>query len=244
MFDSGNGSRTGAVNRPMAGTMQEERPRAPGLSPLSRLVLLALFIAVATVVVLLVPVPPVEELREMTDRAGWWGPIGFVAGYAALTLAPVPKNVLSVAAGVLFGFGAGLVIVFSAAMIGASAAFWLGRALGRDAVEKFTKTRIEKVDRVLRKRGFVAVIGVRLVPVLPFTAINYSAGLTSLGWWPYFFGTLLGILPGTLSFVALGAYGLELGWQAQLALAVLGVLTLAGVIVAVRARRKNGGIGV
>ncbi|MBG6192282.1 putative membrane protein YdjX (TVP38/TMEM64 family) [Arthrobacter sp. CAN_A212] len=192
----------------------------------------------ATIVVLFVPIPPVDDMRDLVERAGWWGPVGFMAGYAALTLAPLPKNILSVAAGILFGFGPGLVIVYCAAMIGASAAFWLGRALGRDAVEKFTGTRVAKVDALLSKRGFAAVIGVRLIPVLPFTAINYSAGLTALGWWPYFLGTMIGIFPGTVSFLALGAFGLELGWPAQLALAVLGGLTLTGVILAVRARQK------
>nr|WP_253905211.1 VTT domain-containing protein [Arthrobacter sp. H14] len=116
---------------------------------------------------------------------------------------------------------------------------WLGRLLGREAVEKLTGTRVDKVDRVLRRRGFAAVIGVRLVPVLPFTAINYSAGLTSLGWRPYFLGTGLGILPGTISFVALGAYGLGFGWQTNLAAGVLGVLTLAGVFFAVRRGRRE-----
>ncbi|MHA7155624.1 TVP38/TMEM64 family protein [Arthrobacter sp. TMN-50] len=214
------------------------RARPGSLTPVRRLVLLAVVIITATILVIFVPVPPVSEMRDLVDRAGWWGPVGFVAGYAALTLAPLPKNVLSIAAGVLFGFGPGLVIVYCAAMIGASAAFWLGRGLGRDAVERFTGTRVAKVDALLTRRGFVAVIGVRLVPVLPFTAINYSAGLTALGWWPYFFGTLIGILPGTMSFLALGAFGFELGWPAQLALAVLGGLTLAGVILAVRSRRK------
>jgi uncharacterized membrane protein YdjX (TVP38/TMEM64 family) len=211
-----------------------QRPGAVG-----RLVLLVAFIALATVIVLLVPLPSVKELRAIMDGAGWWGPVAFIAGYAALTLAPVPKNVLSIAAGVLFGFGPGLLIVYSAALIGAAAAFWLGRALGREAVEKLTGTRVEKVDALLRTRGLVAVIGVRLVPVLPFTAINYSAGLTSLGWWPYILGTMLGIVPGTVSFLALGAYGLELGWQAQAAFAALGVLTLAGVVAAVRSRKKR-----
>lgn len=226
--------------------MQEvhEHGRPPFLTPIRRVVLLALVIVAATIVVLAVPIPPVDELRALVERAGWWGPVGFMAGYAALTLAPLPKNVLSIAAGVLFGFGPGLVIVYLAAMLGASVAFWLGRALGRDAVERFTGTRVAKVDEVLSKRGFVAVVGVRLVPVLPFTAINYSAGLTAVGWWPYFLGTMVGILPGTVSFLALGAFGLEFGWPAQLALAALGVLTLAGVIFAVRSRRKNRRPGV
>lgn len=221
--------------------MQEDhaRRRAPFLTPLRRVLLLVAIIVAATVVVLTVPIPDVDELRALVEQAGWWGPVGFVAGYAALTLAPVPKNVLSIAAGVLFGFGPGLAIVYCAALLGASAAFWLGRALGRDAVEKFTGTRVEKVDAVLSKRGFPAVVGVRLVPVLPFTAINYSAGLTALGWWPYFLGTMIGILPGTVSFLALGAFGLEFGWPAQVATAALGLLTLAGLIVAVRSRRRN-----
>lgn len=124
--------------------MQERHPspRISGLNPTWRLVFLVLFIAIATVVVILVPIPPVEQLRAIMDRAGWWGPAAFIAGYAALTLAPVPKNVLAIAAGILFGFAVALIIVFSAAMIGAATAFWLGRALGRDAVEKFTGTRV------------------------------------------------------------------------------------------------------
>lgn len=83
------------------------------------------------------------------------------------------------------------------------------------------------------------MVGVRLVPVLPFTAINYLAGLTSAGWWPYILGTALGILPGTLSYVTLGAFGAKLGWQVQAAAVVLGLLTIAGLVVAVRKRRRK-----
>lgn len=213
--------------------------RAPRLTPVRRLLLLGSIIVAATVIVLLVPLPPVEELRALVDRAGWWGPLGFVLGYAALTLAPIPKSVLSIAAGVLFGFLPGLLLVYGAALLGATGAFWLGRLLGRDAVEKFTGTRVERVDAVLSERGFLAVVGVRLVPVLPFTAINYSAGLTALGWWPYFLGTMVGILPGTVSFLALGAYGLDFGWPATLAAATLGILTLGGLLYTLRLRRKR-----
>lgn len=202
-------------------------------------VLLVVALAVFTVAALLLPLPPLEEIRGLVAEAGWWGPVGFGLGYAALTLAPLPKNVLSIGAGVLFGFGPGLLVVYLAAMVGASAAFWLGRALGREAVERFTGTRVAKAEDVLDRHGFVAVVGVRLVPVLPFTAINYSAGLTSLGWWPYFLGTLIGIVPGTASYLALGAYGFDSGARAGLALAVLGVLTLAEVALAARARRRS-----
>ena len=98
---------------------------------------------------------------------------------------------------------------------------------------------MERVDELLHRRGLAAMIGVRLVPVLPFTAINYTAGLTSIRWWPYLLGTAIGILPGTVSFVTVGAFGLQPGWQLHAALGALGVLTLAGLVVAVRRRRKG-----
>lgn len=202
-------------------------------------VLLVVALGVFTSAALLLPLPPLEEIRGLVDGAGWWGPVGFGLGYAALTLAPVPKNLLSIGAGVLFGFGPGLLVVYTAAMLGASAAFWLGRGLGRDAVERFTGIRVAKVEGLLDRHGFAAVVGVRLVPVLPFTAINYAAGLTSLGWWPYLWGTLIGIIPGTASYLALGAYGFDSDARTELALAVLGILALAGVALAVRARRRS-----
>lgn len=228
----------GGTRREAAGT----ESRCPGVNrtrALWRFGILLLLVAAATVSVLVFPLPPVGQIRSFFAGTGWWGPVVFIIAYAALTLAPVPKSVLSVAAGLVFGLGAGTVVVYVAAMLGSVAAFWLGRWLGREAVEKFTGTKVEKVDQLLRRRGLAAMIGVRLVPVLPFTAINYAAGLTSIGWWHYFLGTAIGILPGTVSYVALGAFGLKPGWQLDLALGTLGVLTLAGLVVAVLRRRKR-----
>ncbi|MEC5182183.1 putative membrane protein YdjX (TVP38/TMEM64 family) [Arthrobacter sp. CG_A4] len=218
----------------MTGSVPGSRRRA-----VIRLGILVVLVAAAAVAALVFPLPPVEEIRNYFGTTGWWGPAAFILAYAALTLAPVPKNVLSVAAGLVFGFAGGIAVVFIAAILGSIIAFWLGRWLGREAVEKFTGARVEKVDQLLRRRGLAAVIGVRLVPVLPFTAINYTAGLTSIRWWPYFLGTAIGILPGTLSYVTLGAFGLQPGWQLSLALGALGVLTVAGLVFAVRRRRKD-----
>lgn len=217
------------------GGVTEEQRRA-----IYRFAALVIFIAAAAAAALLFPLPSLEELQDYFTETRW-GPVVFVLGYAALTLSPVPKSALSIGAGVVFGLVGGIGVVVAAALLGAAAAFWLGRRLGREAVEKFTGVRVEKLDAVLRRRGFAAVLGVRLVPVLPFTAINYLAGLTSVGWRPYFWGTAVGILPGTASYVALGAFGMQLGWQVQVAAAALGLLTLAGLIVAVRRRRKGAG---
>jgi uncharacterized membrane protein YdjX (TVP38/TMEM64 family) len=62
--------------------------------------------------------------------------------YPAAAFAPLPKNVLAAMAGLLFG----LAVVFLAALLGALAAFALGRALGREAAERITGTRVAPVD--------------------------------------------------------------------------------------------------
>ncbi len=222
-----------------SGDSEAEKTRESRKPVIAKAVALMMVIGIFTALALAFPIPSVEQLRSMIAEIGWWGPVGFCIGYAALTLAPVPKNVLSITAGVLFGFGPGLLIVYIAAVAGAASAFWLGRFLGRAAVERFTGARVARVDDILRGHGFATVAGARLIPVLPFTAINYSAGLTSVGWWPYLAGTALGIIPGTASYVALGAYGFDPGFRAEAALAVLGLLTIGAAVFAVRKRRQS-----
>lgn len=212
-------------------------PFAGRSSIVARAIALGLFVAVAVAVGVLVPLPALDDVRSTVADLGWAGGLVFALLYAAITLTPAPKNVLSVAAGFVFGFGLALALVYLGALLGAAVAFALGRWLGRDAVERYTGARVARLDELVRRRGLAAVIGVRLIPVIPFTAINYGAGLTAVRRRDYALGTALGIIPGTVAYVALGAFGLELGWPAWVAIGVLGLLTLGGAIGAERGRR-------
>lgn len=200
--------------------------------------LVGLLIA-AVIVAFTVPLPSMDQIRLWIDGAGFLGEVGFVFGYAIITLTPVPKNVLSIAAGFAWGLVLGVGLVFVGALLGAALAFVLGRALGRDAIERFTGARVKAVDELLQRRGLLSMIGVRLIPVLPFTVINYAAGLTAVRIRDYALGTAIGIIPGTVSYVAVGAYGAELNGGFFVALGVLGVLTIGGILVAYRWRRKK-----
>lgn len=205
-----------------------------------RLVALALLVAAGVLVAVLVGLPDPEQLRADITAAGPTAPVLFVLLYAVVTLAPLPKNVFAALAGLLFGLVAGVAVVLLAALLGAVAAFALGRMLGRDAVERFTGARVARVDALLRRRGLLAVLAVRLVPVLPFTAINYSAGFTAVRTRDYLIGTALGIIPGTIAYVALGAYGTTPGsWPFLLAVLVLVALTVGGAALARRSRRRE-----
>jgi uncharacterized membrane protein YdjX (TVP38/TMEM64 family) len=233
--DTGDGADPAPARRPVARTVWV------------RLVALAVLVAAGAVVAVVVGLPDPEQLRADIAAAGPVAPVLFVLVYAVATLAPLPKNVFAALAGLLFGVVGGVVVVLLAALIGAVAAFWLGRLLGRDAVERFTGARVARVDALLRRRGLLAVLGVRLVPVLPFTAINYAAGLTAVRTRDYLVGTALGIIPGTVAYVALGAYGTTPGsWPFVVAVLVLVALSAGGAALARRShryRRRAGAAG-
>ena len=202
----------------------------------------AIFVAFVVAVVIVgitVPLPSVDKIRTAAAGAGWWGAAAFIVGYGLVTLTPIPKSVVSIAAGLTWGLGLGVLLTYTGALIGAGLAFAIGRALGREAVERFTGARVARVDEVLRQRGLVALIAVRLVPVLPFTVINYTAALTAVRRRDYALGTMVGILPGTIAYVAVGAYGTTLGWPFYVAAGSLGILTLGGVIYSVLRHRRN-----
>jgi uncharacterized membrane protein YdjX (TVP38/TMEM64 family) len=208
-------------------------------SAITRLVLLLLFVALAAAVGFFLAPSDLEAIRAWAADIGWVGAALFLLGYAALTLTPVPKNLLGIAAGVVWGFGVALVLVYVGALIGAAASFVIGRLLGREAVERLTGARVARLDDLLARRGFLAVLGVRLVPVIPFTLINYGAGLTAVRRRDYALGTAIGILPGSAAYVALGAFGFELGPPFWIALTALGVLALAGVVTAAVLQRRS-----
>jgi len=185
---------------------------------------------VGLAVLVLVPVE-IGTLRAEVARAGAWGWALFVVLYVVATLLLLPKNVLSAAAGLAFGPVLGTGLVWISAVLGASAAFWIGRALGRDGVARLAGRSMDRLDRWVERRGGWAVLVARLVPVLPFTAVNYASGLTVVGFGPYLLATAVGILPGTVAYVAIGAYGSDPGsWPFLAAVAALVLLGAAGLL--------------
>jgi uncharacterized membrane protein YdjX (TVP38/TMEM64 family) len=207
-------------------------------SAVLRLSALGALLVVLVAAAVVVGVPDADVLRAQVAGLGPVAPVVFVLLYAAVTLLPLPKNVITAVAGLLFGLVDGVLLVLPGAMLGALAAFGLGRWLGRDAVERFTGTRVARVDALLARRGLVAILVSRLVPVLPFTGINYAAGLTAIRLRDFVLGTAIGIVPGTVAYVALGAYGTSpTSWPFVTAVVALLVLSLGGAWLASRRRR-------
>jgi len=139
------------------------------------------------------------------EGLGAWGPIVFVAGYAVATVAFVPGSVLTLAAGALFGLWRGVLYVFVAATIGASASFLVARHLARPAIERRLagNARFASIDRAVAARGRFIVFLLRLSPVFPFNLLNYALGLTRVRFVDYLLASI-GMLPGTFLYVYYG----------------------------------------
>lgn len=137
--------------------------------------------------------------------SGVWGPLLFVLAYVIMTVIMVPGSVMSLATGLLFGPVWGVVLVLLSATLGSQAAFEIARRLGHNVFHSRIGQRLARADTWITGQGFWAVLGLRLLPVVPFNALNYALGLSNVTRRNAVLGTLLGIIPGTVAVVGLGS---------------------------------------
>lgn len=120
-------------------------------------------------------------------------------------IAPLPAFVITFANAALFGWVKGAILSWSSAMCGAVLCYWIARYYGRSVVEKLTsKFALDEVDHFFERYGKFAILIARLLPFVSFDIVSYAAGLTSIGFWEFFWATGLGQLPATLVYSYVG----------------------------------------
>ncbi|MGW5437395.1 TVP38/TMEM64 family protein [Nocardia asteroides] len=169
-----------------------------------RLLLALAGIAVLFVVATMVPLPGPQQIRDWAGDAGPLLPVLFFLFYALVAVAPVPRTVLTVTSGVLFGPVLGSVIALGATGVSATLALLAVRAVGRERVaEHLNHPAVRAIDARLAQRGWLAVAALRMIPMAPFSIVNYCCGLSSVRVLPYLAATVIGSAPGTISTVIL-----------------------------------------
>ncbi len=152
-------------------------------------------------------IPPAEAARRLADpgAAEAFGALVYLVLWVLRPLLLFPAGVLAAAAGFVFGPVAGVGLAFIGGNLSASVAYLLGRYFGGGLVEgRHRRTRTSRYADRLRDDGFEAVLAAQLV-YLPFDLVNCTAGFIRIRWRRFALATLLGTLPGTVSFVLLGA---------------------------------------
>ncbi len=199
---------------------------------------------------------PVKE--SLRAALGWMAShressgLAFIGLYVLATVCLVPGILLTVAAGAIFGLVRGVVLVSVASVLGASAAFFVGRTLARGWTERRIAAwpKFRALDGALAARGFWIVLLTRLSPLFPFNLLNYAYGATAVRPRDYITGSWLGMLPATVLYVYAGSAAASLaqalaggalaGRTAVLLLLVLGLAaTVAAVVLVTRLARAQ-----
>ncbi len=144
-------------------------------------------------------------------------PLGFLAVHVAASLVFIPRTVLAIVAGLLFGTGWGIFWAELGSVAGAAAGFLLARYASSGLIDFQRSSRVRSLSEWVERGGWRAVALLRLIPIMPHSVGNYGLGLTTLPLGAYAFGSLIGQLPMTIAYVELGAAGERLldggaGW--------------------------------
>ena len=179
--------------------------RFGGLSTVQLTAIAALIVvSVAGVQLLNAWLDPIATLHAGVERAGSSGPLVFIGLFLLLNTLGVPLPVLGAAAGAAFGPVSGAIASLAAMMITACAQFLLARYVIGGWVGQRLGHALTRVNRLLQRRGVLAVAAARIVPG-PFSEFNMLAGLTFLTLRDFTIGTLIGCAPKALAWSGLGA---------------------------------------
>ena len=176
-------------------------------------------------------------VQDAVRGAGAWAPALFVVLQILVTVPPVPRTIFTAGRRAALRLRAsGVAIAVSATALAAVVAFWLVRLTGGALVERFAdRGPVVWTRQRLDRSGLLAVTSLRLIPALPFSLLNYAAGLSGVRFTPYLLGTVLGTAPGTIALVVLGDAVTGRVSPALLAVSVTGGLVgTVGAVVAAR----------
>ena len=185
------------------------------------------------------------DVRRTVDGAGAWAPILYVVLVSVLTCAFFPFPLLAAAGGLVFGIAEGTALSVLGGTLGALLAFVLARRVAGDAVAGLAGERLERLQRAVEERGFVAVLYARIFPGVPRDLANYAFGLTRVGIVAFGAATVLGITPRAYAYVALGgSLGSFDSTQSIVAIMLLVGMGILGLVLVradvARARRHPG----
>jgi len=182
-----------------------------------------------------------DDLRSWILGLGPWGPLVFIAIYAIAVVAAIPGSVLSIAAGTMFGSLLGVAVVSVASTLGAAMAFAVARWFARDSIARWlaNNEKFTKLDRMTSRHGAIVVAITRLVPLFPFTLLNYGFGLTGVRFRTYVLWSWLCMLPGTVLYVV-GADAVTRGLaEGRVPWPLVAILVVTGAVLTLIVRRAR-----
>jgi uncharacterized membrane protein YdjX (TVP38/TMEM64 family) len=172
-----------------------------------------------------------QDIKLFLDSLGLLAPVVYIVLFTFVPLTFFPDSVLAIAGGMAFGLVKGSLLTIIGALGGGSVAFFITRYLGQEAIKRFVKKDLSILGKHTEEKGFLVVLILRLIPLVPFDVISYSAGLSKIKYKDFLLATLIGIIPGVAVFSNIGDKSLEVGsFGFYLSIALLIILLVASVL--------------
>jgi len=172
--------------------------------------------------------PSADEAHDFGEGLGGWVLVAYVPLFVIANLL-IAWPILAGAGGLLFGTAAGTPLALAGVTLAALTQMAIARFLAGEHVGMLLPRRMRVIDELLSRHGAVAVMESRIVPLLPWGAVNYSAGVTRLRFRDMAAGTVVGAAPKVFAYTALGGSLTDLtSPQAIVAVCLLVILALAG----------------
>jgi uncharacterized membrane protein YdjX (TVP38/TMEM64 family) len=144
------------------------------------------------------------SVKVEVKQFGLWAPLVFMLLYAVGPSFLVPGAVMTIAGGLAFGTVWGSLYSMVGADVGAVVAFGAGRFLGKSFVQRVVGERFHEMLAKIAKHGFQIIFYLRVVPVIPYNALNLLAGASPISFRDYLWASMIGMVPGTILFAFLG----------------------------------------
>ena len=180
--------------------------------------------------------PSPDEVRDWGNDLGDFIYVAFVPLFVVFNFV-ITWPILAGAAGLLFGTAVGTPLALAGVTAAGLTQMFVARRLGAGHHGTLLPQRTRRIEHFLTEHGTVAVMESRIVPILPFGIVNFSAGLTRMPYGALALGTVIGAAPKVFAYVALGgSLSDPLGSpEAIVAIALLVVLAVCGALL-VRSR--------
>ena len=175
-------------------------------------------------------IPAADDLRDWGNGLGPLGTFVAVPAFVALNLV-VAWPVLAGATGFLFGTAAGTPVALAGITGAALSQMAIARYLAGDQVGRLLPARVARIEEFLERNGAIAVMESRILPLLPYSLVSYSGGLTRLRFRDMGVGTAIGAAPKVFAYVALGGSLSNLAApEAKVAVALLVAVGVSGAV--------------
>jgi uncharacterized membrane protein YdjX (TVP38/TMEM64 family) len=146
-----------------------------------------------------------EGIRGLVLSYGSLSIVAYELLHAARPFTFLPVTPFTIAGGYIYGHVYGLLFAMVGTTLASMVTFTLSRYLFRDYIKKRLSAHYAGLDSRFDESGILTVAAMRIIPVLPFDAVGYVAGVSSISFKDYIIGTLIGELPGAFVLTMLGS---------------------------------------